>query len=155
MLKTCFFDQKCIFSPKSQNAQHVRTCIIRFGFRSSNISKNDKNILCICQNHVLVEFFQTNNTSGPLVKQRAQFWIPRCAVFITILNPYICYVYYNFESLHMLCLLQFWFPRYAVFITILNPCICCVYYNFESLDMLCLFQFWIPRYAVFITILNP
>ena len=27
--KNMFFDQKCIFPPKSQNAQHVRTCIIQ------------------------------------------------------------------------------------------------------------------------------
>ena len=27
--KNMFFDRKCIFLPKSQNAQHVRTCIIR------------------------------------------------------------------------------------------------------------------------------
>ena len=31
----------------------------KFGFRRSNISKTDKNILCIHQNHMLVEFFQT------------------------------------------------------------------------------------------------
>ena len=31
-----------------------------FRFRRSNVSKNDKNILCIRQNHVLVEFLQTN-----------------------------------------------------------------------------------------------
>ena len=28
MLETCFLTKRCIFSPKSQNAQHVRTCII-------------------------------------------------------------------------------------------------------------------------------
>ena len=27
--KNMFFDQKCTFLPKYQNAQHVRTCIIR------------------------------------------------------------------------------------------------------------------------------
>ena len=30
-----------------------------FGFRRSKVSRNDKKILCICPNHVLVEFFQT------------------------------------------------------------------------------------------------
>ena len=29
MLKTCFLTKNCIFSPKSQNAQHLRTCIIQ------------------------------------------------------------------------------------------------------------------------------
>ena len=31
-----------------------------FGFRRSNISNNDKNILYIRQKHVLVEFLHTN-----------------------------------------------------------------------------------------------
>ena len=30
-----------------------------FGFRRSKITRNDKKILCIRQNYVLVEFFQT------------------------------------------------------------------------------------------------
>ena len=33
-----------------------------FGFRMSTITRNDKKILYIRQNYVLVEFFQTNHS---------------------------------------------------------------------------------------------
>ena len=45
MLKMCFLTNNCIFSPKSQNAQHVNMYALasfRFGFRRSKISRNDK-----------------------------------------------------------------------------------------------------------------
>ena len=51
-----FFEQnkKKYFLPKSQNTQHAS---FGFGFRKSKISRNDKKILCIRPNHVLVEFY--------------------------------------------------------------------------------------------------
>ena len=39
MLKTCFLTKKCMFSPKSQNAQHVRTCIIQICIQVKYILK--------------------------------------------------------------------------------------------------------------------
>ena len=39
-----------------------------FGFRRSKTSRNDKTILCIRQNHVLVEFFLTKPFGGRIMR---------------------------------------------------------------------------------------
>ena len=60
MLKTYFLTKNCIFfHPNLRTLNMYALASFGFGFRRSNISKNDKNILCTRQNHVLVEFLQT------------------------------------------------------------------------------------------------
>ena len=74
-----FFDQKLhFFTPISERSTCTHlTSSFGFGFRRSNISNNDKNILCIRQNHVLVEFLQTNSSAkeadGFLLLSKAYF----------------------------------------------------------------------------------
>ena len=52
------------FHPNLRTLNMYALASFKFGFRWSNISKNDKNILCKRQNHVLVEFFQTKREKG-------------------------------------------------------------------------------------------
>ena len=54
-----FFDQKCIFNPNPRMLNMYALASYGFGFRRSKITRNDKKILCIRQNHVFVEFHQT------------------------------------------------------------------------------------------------
>ena len=58
-LKHVFCPKNVFFHPNLRTLNMYALASFQFGFRRSNISKNDKNILCIRQNHVLVEFFQT------------------------------------------------------------------------------------------------
>ena len=62
MLKTYFLTKTVFFHPNLRTLKMYALASSRFGFRRSNISKSDKNILCIRQNHVLVEFLQTNTS---------------------------------------------------------------------------------------------
>ena len=57
-----------------------------FGFRMSNVSKNNKDILCIRQNHVLVEFLRTINQQWRLALE-----------FILDLNFHILSNYFYFQ----------------------------------------------------------
>ena len=57
--KHIFWPKTAFFHPNLRTLIMYALASFRFGFRRSNISKNDENILCICQNHILVEFLQT------------------------------------------------------------------------------------------------
>ena len=59
MLKHTFDQKLYFFHPNLRTLNMYALASFKFGFTRSNISKNVKNILCIRQNHVLVEFFQT------------------------------------------------------------------------------------------------
>ena len=50
--------QKCIFCPNLRTLNMYTLASFGFGFRRLNVSKNNKDILCIRQNHVLVEFLR-------------------------------------------------------------------------------------------------
>ena len=68
MLKTCFFfwTKNAFFCPSRRTLNMYTLTSFGFGFRRSNRSKNNKDILCIHQNHVLVEFLRTINQQSRL-----------------------------------------------------------------------------------------
>ena len=57
-----FVQLNVFFHPNLRTLNMYALASFQFGFRRSNISKKYKNILCIRQNHVLVEFFQICGT---------------------------------------------------------------------------------------------
>ena len=64
MLKTCFLTKNAFFYPNHRTLNMYAHASFGFGFRSL-ITRNDKKNLCICQNHVFVEFHQTNISTKP------------------------------------------------------------------------------------------
>ena len=67
MLKTCFLTKKLHFYPNLRTLNMYALASFGFGFRRSKIPRNDKKILCIRQNYVLVEFFQTKKGQQKIV----------------------------------------------------------------------------------------
>ena len=57
--KHVFWPKNCIFYPNLRTLNMYALASSGFGFRRSKVTRNDKKILCIRQNYVLVEFFQT------------------------------------------------------------------------------------------------
>ena len=57
--KHVFWPKNCIFYQNLRTLNMYALASSGFRFRRSKITRNDKKILCIRQNYVLVEFFQT------------------------------------------------------------------------------------------------